>query len=102
VIQPTDLSDALSKAEVAGKINQMQKARPEMEQRMAASVLKDKTNIDAERAHELEKSDLVLINKDKENKEERHGKKKSRDSEEGSDTDKDESASPRTHLDLTA
>ena len=40
MVQPLELSDALSKAELVGKLNQIQKAAPEMEQRQAASILK--------------------------------------------------------------
>jgi len=100
MIQPVELTDALSKAEVAGKINQIQKAHSEMEQRQVASALKEKINTDAEKTHELNKSDLVIINQDKENKEKNKEKKKDKESEQESAEDQPNPAAQ--HLDLKA
>jgi hypothetical protein len=99
MIRPVELSDALSKAEVAGKISQIQKAASEMEQRQVATALKEKTNVDAERTHELEKSDSVIINKDKKEQEEK-GKKRNK---QGNAPEEDENPKPAgEHLDLKA
>lgn len=100
MIRPVEISDALSKAEVAGKINQIQKAHSEMEQRQVASAMKEKTNIDAERTHETEKSDLVIINKDKQNQEEKNKQRKDKESDE--EPDEEEKDNPPAHLDLKA
>ncbi len=101
MIRPVELSDALSKAEVAGKLSQMQKAHSEMEQRQVAAALKEKTNIDAEKTHETEKSDLVIINKDRQNKEEKKKDRKKDDGPEEED-EGDEKVPPAPHLDLKA
>lgn len=101
MIQPVELTDALSKAEVAGKINQIQKAHSEMEQRQVASALKEKINIDAEKTHEMEKSDLVIINKDKQKKEEKD-KQKEKDEESEQDPGESKPRPSQEHLDLKA
>jgi hypothetical protein len=101
MIQPVELSDALSKAEVAGKMNQIQKAHSEMEQRQVAAALKEKNNIDAEKTHELDKSDLVIIEKDKQNQEEKNKDKKKED-ESGKESADENQPQPPEHLDVKA
>jgi hypothetical protein len=99
MIRPVELSDNLSKTEVAGKINQIQKAHSEMEQRQAAAALKEQATVDAERTHETEKSDLIIINKDKQKQEEqKKDKKKDEERKEGDE----ETSQPPEHLDLKA
>ncbi len=101
MIRPVELTDALSKAEVAGKINQIQKAHSEMEQRQVASALKEKINVDAEKTHRLEKSDIVIINQDKQNDEKKKREKK-QDKDSEKDSDQNESLPSQEHLDLKA
>jgi len=76
MVRSIELQEALSKAEVVGKLKQMKKAASEMEQRMATSTLKRKTIADAERAREPEKSDLLIISRENRN---RNGKKQNPD-----------------------
>jgi hypothetical protein len=97
MIRPVELSDALSKTEVAGKINQIQKASSEMEQRQAASIMKEKIATDAERTHQSEKSDLLVISKDKEK--ESKGKKEQNAKENPERKSGSEEENPE-HLDL--
>jgi len=101
MIRPVELTDALSKAEVAGKINQIEKAHSEMEQRQVTSALKERINIDAEKTHELEKADLVIINKDKQNKEEKD-KREKKDEESEQDSGEGKPRPSQEHLDLKA
>ncbi len=99
MIRPVELSDNLSKTEVAGKINQIQKAHSEMEQRQVAAAIKDKATVDAERTHETEKTDLIIISKDKEKQEEKNKDKKKDDQRKDEES---EPGSPPEHLDLKA
>lgn len=99
MIRPVELSDNLSKTEVAGKINQIQKAHSEMEQRQVAAAIKDKATVDAERTHETEKSDLIIISKDKQKQEEKNKDKKKDDQRKD---DESEPGPPPEHLDLKA
>mgnify|MGYP001768429257 CR=1 FL=1 len=99
MIRPVELSDALSKAEVAGKINQIQKAGPEMDQRQVAMAIREKATVDAEKTHDLEKTDLIIINKDKQDQEQNRKKKKE---EKESDRDDEDEQPPLEHLDLKA
>jgi hypothetical protein len=102
MIRPVELSDALSKAEVAGKLNQMQKAHSEMEQRQFAAALKEKISVDAERTHETEKTDSVIISKDKQQQEEKQKEKDKEKEDESGNDDKEEEGPPQEHLDITA
>jgi len=99
MIRPVELSDNLSKTEVAGKINQIQKAHSEMEQRQVAAAMKEKATVDAERTHETEKSDLIIINKDKQKQDEQ---KKEKKKDENRKDGEEESSPPPEHLDLKA
>ncbi len=77
MIRPVELADMLSKTELVGKLYQIQKASSEMEQRQAKSILKEKTTGDAEKTKEAEKSDLLVISKDKPKEEDKKKYKKS-------------------------
>ncbi|MEW6014927.1 MAG: hypothetical protein AB1690_06355 [Candidatus Zixiibacteriota bacterium] len=99
MIRPVELSDNLSKTEVAGKINQIQKAHSEMEQRQVAAAIKEKATVDAERTHETEKSDLIIISKDKQKQEEKNKEKKKDDQRKD---EENEPGPPPEHLDLKA
>ncbi|MCX6827511.1 MAG: hypothetical protein NTV06_09670 [candidate division Zixibacteria bacterium] len=103
MIRPVELLDALSKAEVAGKLSQIQKAHSEMEQRQVATAVKEKTTIAAERTHETEKSDSVIINKDKQEQEKEEKRKNQGQDEDSKKTPEDEDViPPPEHLDLKA
>jgi hypothetical protein len=101
MIRPVELSDALSKAEVAGKINQIQKAGPEMDQRQVAMAIREKATVDAEKTHDTEKADLIIISKDKQDQEE-HRKKKKEEKDSDRDEDDNDDKPPLEHLDLKA
>jgi hypothetical protein len=101
MIRPVELVDALSRAEVAGKISQIQKAHSEMDQRQVAMAMKDKITVDAEKTQELEKTDSVIINKDKQ-EQEKNKKNKKEDEESERDENEDEEQPPLEHLDLKA
>jgi len=99
MVQPLELSDALSKAELVGKLNQIQKAAPEMEQRQAASILKEKTTAEPGRTHQSEKSDMLIISGDKKRKEEKRGYRD--DQEDDDEGDQDGGRKKKAeHLDL--
>jgi hypothetical protein len=100
MVNPMDIADTLSKTELVRKMYQTQKAGSEMEQRQAQSVLKEKTTGDAEKTKEAEKSDLLVISKDKPKDED---KKKYKKSEKEPDEKDQEGAedNPPEHLDLT-
>jgi len=99
VVRPLEIADTLSKTELVGKMYQIQKAGSEMEQRQAQSILKEKTTGDAEKTKQAEKSDLLVIGKDKPNEE---GKKKYKKSEKEPDDDDQDvtDENPPEHLDL--
>ncbi len=101
MIRPVELSDAMSKAEVAGKLNQIQKAHSEMEQRQFAAALKEKITVDAERTRETEKSDLVIISKDKQ-EQEQNRKEKKKEGDSGEENEEEKNPPPQEHLDITA
>lgn len=96
-----EIADVLSKTEIVAKLKQMQKASPEMEQRQAASILREKTASDPERTRESEKSDLVIITKEREAGEEKKKYKKDEDKNDGSDQEQSDETPPE-HLDLKA
>ncbi len=101
MIRPVELADTLSKTELVGKMYQIQKASSEMEQRQAQSILKAKTTGDAEKTKKAEKSDLLVISKDKPKEE---GKNKYKKSEKESDDEDQETTDENQpeHLDLKA
>jgi len=101
MIRPVELSDTLSKTELVGKMYQIQKANSEMEQRQAASVLKDKTTGKAEKTQEPEKSDMLVISEDN-LKEEEKKKDKQEKKESGDDDQEATDENSSKHLDLKA
>jgi hypothetical protein len=101
MIRPVELSDTLSKTELVGKMYQIQKASSEMEQRQAASVLKDKITGKAEKTQEPEKSDMLVISED--NLQEEKKKKDKQEKEESGDEDQEAAdENPPERLDLKA
>jgi hypothetical protein len=101
MVRPVELADFLSKAEVIGKLKQIQKANSEMEQRQASSILKEKKTTDPERTHEPEKSDLLIITRDEQKEKEKKGYKKGKEDNGNDNQDESESQQP-DHLDLKA
>lgn len=99
MIRPLEILDALSKTELVGKMKQILKASPEMEQRQAATILREKTSISAEKTQEPEKSDLLVISKDKQEEEEKKKYKKGKQSSGDGDEESGENDKPE-HLDL--
>lgn len=94
-MRPIALQDNLAKTQAAERMNQIQKAHGEMEQRLAADALKQKTTADMEKARESEKTDMLIIREEQE-KEKRDKHKQKDDENESEDQKKDKSQ----HLDL--
>jgi hypothetical protein len=94
MVKSIAIPDNLAKTPLAERVNQLQKAAPDIDQRQASQVVHDKH---IQRQHEAvapEKTDEAVIHRDKENKEQpRRDKKKHQD-----DADKDKKGG----LDLTA
>jgi hypothetical protein len=95
MVRPIDLQDNLSKTQAAERMNQIQKAHGEMGQRQVADALKEKTSADMEKTKASEKTDMVIIrkekNKDNPDQKGQKDKKNDREQSEGESTD---------HLDL--
>jgi hypothetical protein len=66
MVQPIEIADTLSKTELVAKLNQKLKAASEMEQRQAETILKQKQAAESQTAGQTEKTDLVVINADRE------------------------------------
>lgn len=101
MVQPLEIADTLSKTELVRKFKQILKAASEMDQRQAASILKEKKTTDPERTKESEKSDLLVITKEKQAGQEKKGPRKdgsNKGDQDGDDTDRE----PPDHLDLKA
>jgi len=97
---PMEIQDALSKTEIARRLNQIQKIGSEMEQRQAASLIKQKTTSNAGRTRRTDKTDLLIIGENKERKDKRY-KQPSKSNSDDLETDRDaEDDADREHLDL--
>jgi primosomal protein N' len=68
--------------------------------RQVAAAIKEKATVDAERTHETEKSDLIIISKDKQKQEEKNKEKKKDDQRK--EEDENNPSPPPEHLDLKA
>lgn len=101
MVQPVDIVDNLSKAELVSKLNQKIKANSEMEQRQATQTLKDKTSADAKRTQESIKSDMLIITQ-KQQEQEKKKKEKRKKDESDSQDNTDMEKSDEQHLDLKA
>lgn len=101
MVQPVDIVDNLSKAELVSKLNQKIKANSEMEQRQATQTLKDKTSADAQRTQESIKSDMLIITQ-KQQEQEKKKKEKRKKDESDSQDNTDMEKSDEQHLDLKA
>jgi hypothetical protein len=101
MVEMADIADNLAKTELIRRLNQLQKANPEMEQRQATSTVRQKTSADAERTHESMKSDLLIITGDKKEQEEkRKGRRREKKLAKNGDGDPDQDED--RHLDVTA
>lgn len=92
-MRPIALTDNLAKTQAAERINQIQKAHGEMEQRQAAEAAREQVAADLKRTKESEQADMVIIRKEQEEekkKRQQHKEKKNGKREEHSE-----------HLDLT-
>ena len=101
MVQSLEIADTLSKTELVRKFKQIQKAASEMDQRQAASILKEKKTTDPERTKESEKSDLLVITRERQAGQEKKSPKRdgsSKGKRDGKDTDRE----PPEHLDLKA
>ena len=98
-MRPIELQDNLSKTQAAEKVNQIQKAHSEMEQRLAASALKEKSASGMDKPHATEQTDMVIIHKDDEKEKE---KKKHQEKREKQEETEDQAGQKPDHLDLTA
>jgi hypothetical protein len=96
-MRPIALQDNLAKTQAAERMNQIQKAHGEMEQRLTADALKEKTTADMEKTRESEKADMVIIRKEQEKEKQQKQKQKNNKK----DPDDQENGKPE-HLDLTA
>jgi hypothetical protein len=92
MVRPIDIADHLAKTQVAEKVNQIQKAAPNMDQRQFALQLDSKLVQKHEQAAPTIKTDEVIIHRDDTKKEQQQKKKKDEDKKEKSDI----------HLDLKA
>jgi hypothetical protein len=101
MVQPLEIADTLSKTELVRKFKQIQKAASEMDQRQAASILKEKKTTDPERTKESEKSDLLVITGEKQTGHEKKGPRKDASRKKEQNRDDAEKESPE-HLDLKA
>jgi hypothetical protein len=95
-MRPIALADNLAKTQAAERINQIQKAHGEMEQRQAADALREKVIADLNKTKESEQTDMVIIRKEQEEERKRQQKQKDekRDKSDHHDDDSPE------HLDL--
>jgi len=101
MVEPADIADNLAKTELIRRLNQLQKANPEMEQRQATTTVRQKTSADAERTHESMKSDILIITGDKrEEEEKRKGRRRENTASGGDDDDADQDE--EKHLDVKA
>ncbi|MFH2036176.1 MAG: hypothetical protein ABIJ45_07225 [Candidatus Zixiibacteriota bacterium] len=101
MVQPIDVADLMSKVELVAKLNQKLKANADMDQRQAESVLKKKATAESEQAKQPEKTDLVIINADKEqDKEKKKFKQNKEDAEEEIQDELEDKNQPR--LDIKA
>ena len=91
MVRPIDIADHLAKTQAAEKVNQIQKAAPNMDQRQFALQLEGKLIQKHEQAAPTVKTDEVIIHRDNPKKEQQQ-KKKDEDKKEKSDV----------HLDLKA
>ncbi|MCK4657498.1 MAG: hypothetical protein KAT85_10715 [candidate division Zixibacteria bacterium] len=92
MVRPIDIADHLAKTQAAEKVNQIQKAAPDMDQRQFALQLEGKLIRKHEQANPTVKTDEVIIHRDNPKKEQQQKKKKDEDKKKKSDV----------HLDVKA
>jgi hypothetical protein len=91
MVRPIDIADHLAKTQAAEKVNQIQKAAPNMDQRQFALQLETKLIQKHEQAAPTVKTDEVIIHRDNPKKEQQQQKK-----------DKDKKRKSDVHLDVEA
>ena len=92
-MRPIALTDNLAKTQAAERINQIQKAHGEMEQRQAAEATRERVAASLERTRESEQTDMVIIRKEQE-------EQKKRRQQEQKEKKKDDQDQQNEHLDL--
>ncbi len=95
-MRPIALADNLAKTQAAERIDQIQKAHGEMEQRQAAGALREKVIADLNRAKESEQTDMVIIRKEHEEEKKRQQKQKDKKHDRSDHRDSES----QEHLDL--
>ena len=91
MVRPIDIADHLAKTQAAEKVNQIQKAAPDMDQRQFALQLEGKLIRKHEQANPTVKTDEVIIHRDNPKKEQQQKKK-----------DEDKKKKSDVHLDVKA
>ncbi|MCK4856975.1 MAG: hypothetical protein KAT58_03305 [candidate division Zixibacteria bacterium] len=74
MVRPIDVQDNLAKTPGAERVNQIQKAAPDIDQRQAAQVVQSEQVQKQREARQPERTDEVVIHCDKQEKEESSGK----------------------------
>ncbi|MFH1891335.1 MAG: hypothetical protein ABIK83_01470 [Candidatus Zixiibacteriota bacterium] len=92
MVRPIDIADHMAKTLAAEKVNQIQKAAPDMDQRQFAMQLENKMTQKQEQTAPLPKTDEVIIHRDKQQNEKQKKKR---------DMNKDKKQS-QPHLDVKA
>jgi hypothetical protein len=93
MVRPIDVADHLAKTQAAEKVNQIQKAAPDMDQRQFALQLESKLVQKQEKPTPTEKTDEVIIHREKPDRDKDQQKKKK---------EKDKKEKPNIRLDLKA
>ncbi len=92
MVRPIDIADHLAKTQAAEKVNQIQKAAPEMDQRQFALQLDGKLIQKRQQPTPAARTDEVIIHRDSQKREQEKKKKK----------DDEEKTKSEAHLDLKA
>jgi hypothetical protein len=93
MVRPIDMADNIAKTQLTERVNQLQKAAPEMDQRQFALQLDTKHVQKREQAAPAPKTDEVVLHRD--NPQQEKQKKKKKQDEHGKDENEG-------HLDLKA
>ena len=92
MVRPIDVADHMAKTTAAEKVNQIEKAAPEMDQRQFAAQLETKMLQKQQQAAPPPKTDEVVIHREKPKQEQQKKKKEEKKNKKKSDV----------HLDLKA
>jgi hypothetical protein len=94
-MRPIALTDNLAKTQAAERINQIQKAQGEMEQRQAAEAQREQVAANLQKTRENEQPDMVIIRKEQEQQ-----KKKQQQQKRKKKADDRDEEDRQEHLDL--